>query len=158
MLPNCGIEKLGEPVRGGPSSLDLGQHGRDDRRERSFRGFGGVSFPDPHHVREQAEGYPGIVGALMLEQQIDVRVATMQIGREQEVAMTIGQLGIDEAAGLEPQRALVDGTGELGGKDVAKLRGGVLRVLEGAFEQRVVGRARHPSGWLVVASRRRLLP
>src|SRR5690606_6271411 len=98
MLPNSGFEELGEAGRCGPSSVDLSQHGGKDRRERSLWRCRDASLPDPHHVREQAKGHPRVVGALMLEQQINVCLPMVKVRREQQVAMAIGKFWIDETA------------------------------------------------------------
>jgi len=117
------------------------EHG-DDRSEPRPGVFLDEAVPDPALIRERALRHRRIAGALVLEQEIH-ELATAQLGREQEVAVLIGEPGIDERAALVVQRLPHDRLADGGRHQLAQERCGACRRFERRFEQGIVRARRH---------------
>ena len=56
-------------------------------------------LPDPDEVKQDPEGHQGVVGALVLEQEVDEDLLGAAADSEEDVAVAAPQGLVDEAAG-----------------------------------------------------------
>lgn len=66
-----------------------------------------------------------------------------RLRREQQIAVLIGQLLVDEGPRFERERGPINRLGQLGRKHMLKFGRGVLGLLKNSLENRIVGCARH---------------
>ena len=93
----------------------------------------GKALPDAQDVGEQAQGHPGVFGALVFEEQIEKSFALLECDVEEQIAFGTGELRIDEGAGFKRKRIPVEGGGEFWGKMVFKEGACVFRGGKGCF-------------------------
>ena len=99
--------------------------------------------PDADHVAQESKGHQRIVGALVLEEEIEQhRRLAVTRGGEEEITLAASQRVFDERAGAEGESRPVDPGGELGREQPTKLALGVLGSGEDGFDERVVRRGR----------------
>ena len=132
-------------------------HDRKDRGQAfAFGVFDQEGLPDPHQVSQQPEGHERLGRALMLEQNIEVRLTTLTAEREQHVRLAPAEPLIDEAGRLQLERAPVDATRELRRQDSSQFRSRMLGLREDILKQRVV-RTRHRRSLLITFSSAQVL-
>jgi hypothetical protein len=106
----------------------------DDERQRALGMLRTKTFEHWHEVAERAKRHIFVGGALVLEQKKDERVLVVdaeELGREEQVAVRVSQLIVDELADLEAERAPVDLGSELGREHGLDQRGCAPRIGEG---------------------------
>jgi len=134
------VDQLLEGRRRGPALLGVVQHEGEDRRQARCVGVEAeVVLPDPDEVDQDPEGHQGVVGALVLEQEIDQHRLGAAADRKENVAVPAPQGLVDEAAGGDGERAPGEAGREVGAQDVAQLAGRVLGVREDGADEGVVG-------------------
>jgi hypothetical protein len=74
----------------------------------------------------------------MLEEEVEVCAPSREIGGEEQVAVPLGEVAVDEAAGLEAERAPVDRSRDPRREHGAQLGRGVVGIGEDVLEERVV--------------------
>ena len=80
----------------------------------------------------------------MLEQEIhELWLAYSQPGTEQQIAVLIGELGVNEGPGLDLQRVPRDHGSYGGRQELAQERSSNRRSFERRLEQGIVGASRH---------------
>ena len=62
-----------------------------------------MPLPDPNLIDEHAQRHVGIARALVLEQQVQEGSTTLHVDAEEQIAVAIRKLDIDEGAGLARQ-------------------------------------------------------
>jgi len=96
-----------------------------------------MTFPGKN--LEQAQGHARVLGALMLEEQVEDGLAWVESNVEAQIALGTRELRVDERARFESEGGLVEGSGEFFGEMVFEEGAGVLGDGEGGFEEFVVG-------------------
>ncbi len=95
---------------------------------------------DPNLVGQHTERQQGVRGALVLEEQVEARVATVEPHGEEQIREARSQRVVYERATLDLQRVPLDECADRRGQRRPELPAGVVEVGERGFDERVVWR------------------
>jgi hypothetical protein len=98
----------------------------------------GETFPDAQDVGEQAQSHARVLGALMLEEQIEKGVGLVERDMKEQVALGTCELWLNEGTVFEREGSPVECGGEFLWEVVLEEGASVLRNGEGGFEEFVV--------------------
>jgi hypothetical protein len=105
------------------------------------------ALPSSVEVPQHAARLFGMLRAQMLEEQIQEGLLRTEAGGEEQVAVAVGEVRIDERAGLVRERAPIDGREDRLGEDATQQPSRMGRMFERCLEKRIV-RPRCHAAWV----------